>query len=103
MGEAEVTKIFKNMDIDKNGKISFQEFYDWWRYGKLNNLKALLYTKMKAQKVKNKLKKFMDDKVGNINSNPASQEYSSSILNIQIGDDPIQSELCINVFSGKDS
>jgi flavodoxin len=38
------------MDIDNNGKISFEEFYDWWFHGKKNKLKPLVYAKMVAYK-----------------------------------------------------
>ena len=39
------------IDINKDGKLSFEEFYEWWKYGKENKLEKLIYFKMKAMKL----------------------------------------------------
>jgi len=42
-------QIFKHMDIDGNGKITFEEFYEWWE-NKENKILPLLYIKQSIQK-----------------------------------------------------
>jgi Ca2+-binding EF-hand superfamily protein len=34
----EVNKIFKDLDENKDGKISFDEFWVWWNSGRSNKL-----------------------------------------------------------------
>ncbi|EGR27994.1 EF hand family protein, putative [Ichthyophthirius multifiliis] len=50
LSHKEIVKIFKNLDKDKDNKISFDEFYQWWYWGKDQNLLPLFYTKLKTEK-----------------------------------------------------
>ena len=34
--------------MNKDGKISFEEFWDWWTYGRANKLERLVFLKLKA-------------------------------------------------------
>lgn len=43
----ELKKIIKKIDINKDGKISFSEFYTWWFHGNENGMEDLVYLKMK--------------------------------------------------------
>lgn len=44
-------KIFKDLDIDGDNKISFEEFWAWWASGKPNKLEKLVYFKLKGMKI----------------------------------------------------
>jgi Ca2+-binding EF-hand superfamily protein len=47
ISEPEINKVFKYIDTDGDGKISFEEFYEWWLHGKQNKLEKLVFMKMK--------------------------------------------------------
>lgn len=36
------------MDVNKDGKLSFDEFWDWWKFGRSNKLEKLVFFKLKA-------------------------------------------------------
>jgi len=48
-------KIFEDIDADKDGKISFDEFFIWWRNGASNKMEALVYLQLKTQKLLSKI------------------------------------------------
>ena len=54
----EVSKIMKELDINKDGRISFNEFWDWWIYGRANKLEKMVFLKLKTM---NLLKKAHSD------------------------------------------
>lgn len=54
----EVSKIMKELDINKDGRISFDEFWDWWVYGRTNKLEKMVFLKLKTM---NLLKKAHSD------------------------------------------
>jgi len=37
----------KVVDVNKDGKISFQEFWDWWQYEKNGKFKKMVFLKLK--------------------------------------------------------
>lgn len=41
-------KILIDLDINKDGKISFEELWEWWKYGKGNKLEKFVFFKLKA-------------------------------------------------------
>lgn len=54
----EVSNIMKELDINNDGRISFNEFWDWWVYGRANKLEKMVFLKLKAM---NLLKKAHSD------------------------------------------
>jgi Ca2+-binding EF-hand superfamily protein len=44
----ELTAVFKKVDKNFDGKITFDEFATWWRLGEGNKLEALVYLKLKS-------------------------------------------------------
>lgn len=44
----ELDKVMKMMDLNKDGKISFDEFYVWWHHGVSNKLEDLVKYRMKG-------------------------------------------------------
>jgi len=51
--------------VNNDNKISFEEFFNWWYYGKTNKLEALVIAKMKSMKMLEKAKAKLD-KAGGI-------------------------------------
>jgi uncharacterized protein (UPF0335 family) len=54
MTDAEADNCMKDLDYNKDGKISFEEFSDWWRSGRASfspALKRLIGMKLKASKL----------------------------------------------------
>lgn len=51
MTEKELAKVVKEMDLNGDGKISFSEFYYWWRYSRQGKLKKVVGLKFKALKL----------------------------------------------------
>lgn len=51
--ENELKKIMKNLDINGDGKISFDEFKFWWMEGRKGKLGDLVYLKAKSMKLTN--------------------------------------------------
>lgn len=45
----------KVVDINKDAKISFQEFWDWWQYGKQGKLERLVFMKLKVMNLVKKV------------------------------------------------
>lgn len=52
------------IDTDGDGQISFEEFYQWWYYGKQNKLEKLIYYKFKNSKQLKKVQKKVQKKLG---------------------------------------
>jgi hypothetical protein len=55
MKQEEVDKLMKVVDINKDGKISFQEFWDWWQFGKNGKLEKLVFMKLKMMNLMKKV------------------------------------------------
>ena len=43
------------IDLNKDGKISFDEFYIWWHHGATNKLEELVYLRMKSLQLQNNI------------------------------------------------
>jgi Ca2+-binding EF-hand superfamily protein len=46
--EEELDKTMKLLDLNKDGKISLDEFNTWWIHGKTNKLEELVWLRMKS-------------------------------------------------------
>ena len=90
------------MDLDGNGKISFDEFYQWWHHGINNNLRNLVQLKMKAMRASIKLKNKLQ-KIGGITDAAQDQQVVDMNYLIQVGDEPPRSFLELTVVTGKES
>lgn len=43
------------VDINKDGQISFDEFWNWWQFGKNGHLEKLVFTKLKLMNLLKKV------------------------------------------------
>ena len=46
----------KLLDLNKDGKISLEEFNFWWTHGKTSKLEELVWLRMKSLKLSNRIK-----------------------------------------------
>lgn len=92
-------KIIKKIDTDKDGKVSFDEFFTWWYYGHEGGLEDLVFMKMKGQKYLNKVGKKLG-KIGGLLDNKADLENSEHFMGINIGEAPPKSYIGAKVFVG---
>lgn len=53
--EEELKSIMKHLDVNKDGKISFDEFKFWWEKGHKGSLGKLVFLKAKSMKVTNSI------------------------------------------------
>ncbi len=60
--EVQLKEIMTNLDVNSDGRISFEEFEYWWNTGRKGGLERLVFMKAKAMKMMNFLKKwFLDE------------------------------------------
>ncbi|KAL4487907.1 hypothetical protein ABPG72_022767 [Tetrahymena utriculariae] len=107
----EIQNIFSELDVNKDQKISFEEFWEWWKLGRPNKLEKMIYYKLKSMKLLKKahanflrLGSALDvkydksvDKVYvalNYGSHPGDTRIQAKVhLNTQEGDDLIRESL----------
>lgn len=80
MSDYNVKKIIKNLDIDKDGKVSFDEFYLWWLHGKKNGLEDVVFLQMKTQKALTKVRKA----IGKLEA-PGAHQNSDHHIAVNVG------------------
>lgn len=77
------------MDIDGDGKITFDEFYEWWQ-NKENKILPLLYIKQNIQKNLAKAQKVVQKATKDIL--PEAETLSKFKASLKIGDSPSKTE-----------
>lgn len=109
---ADIKKIFKDIDTNKDEKISFEEFYTWWQYGRDNKLETLVAIQLKAlnllSKAKNHFHKINSQVVGSssdINTYTVkvavgSPENTKTALNLKVLVGANQEEFASQVLKG---
>ncbi|CAK93657.1 unnamed protein product (macronuclear) [Paramecium tetraurelia] len=55
LSKEEVDKLMSVVDINKDGQISFDEFWNWWQFGKNGHLEKLVFTKLKLMNLLKKV------------------------------------------------
>ncbi|KAL4469444.1 hypothetical protein ABPG74_004697 [Tetrahymena malaccensis] len=101
----EIQNIFQELDVNKDQKISFEEFWEWWKLGRPNKLEKMVYYKLKSMKL---LKKAHADflRLGSA----LDVKYDKSVDKLYValnygshpGDTRIQAKVHLNTQEGED-
>jgi hypothetical protein len=81
-------QIFRDIDKNFDGKISFEEFETWWRLGENNNMKELVYFKLKSLSLLKKAQKEAN-KIDLLENKYSDEESNHFKINVSCGE-PIE-------------
>ena len=97
--DAEVQNIFSEIDANKDGNISFEEFSIWWHSGKANKLEGLVYYQLKAQKLLSKAHASVQ-RLGKSLDTKYDTTVESHYIGIQAGDSEHKTKIDIRAAMG---
>ena len=77
-------QIFSDIDTNKDNKISFEEFYTWWQYGRDNKLETLVALQLKALNLLSKAKVHFH-KISSLILGNSSSTVNSHSIKVAVG------------------
>ena len=105
--------MFSDIDTNKDNKISFEEFYAWWQYGRDNKLESLVALQLKALNLLSKAKVhfhkisslILGNSSSNVNSHSVklavgSPENTKSAVNLKVLVGSNQEEFSSGILKG---
>lgn len=95
----ELKLIFADIDSNKDNKISFDEFFVWWSFGRENKLEKLVYLQLKAMNLLNKAKAAYN-KVGGLLEAKYNKDVSSHFFNVSLGSQESKSSISVKAVGG---
>jgi len=102
LSDDEMKKIFQEMDVNKDKKISFKEFSDWWYYGKVNKMESLVFLKLKMMNLLSK-NKALQSRLGKVLADKYEGDLDKISFGIQVGDTEPKSRIQLKLSTGKSS